>query len=110
MLRKSFPVHASNHPTNAPRPDNLFDTDCNLSNGGGSLGIGTRITEANFATNASAGDPNPAVSDEPTLEIYFSQAYQLYNKGKKGYGSAVVANSKSYEPTPNGTIFVQGAQ
>ena len=95
--------------TNPLDPDNLFDTGCNLSNGGGSLGIGTRITEVNFASNGAAGDPNPAVIDEPTLEIYFSQAYQLYNAKKKGYGTAVVTNSKSYEPTPSGTIF-QGAQ
>lgn len=97
-------------PTSPIDPDNLFDTSCNLMNGGGSLGIGTRITEANFATNQAAGDPNPAVSDEPTLETYFAQAYQLYNSGFNGYGTGVIAHSKSFEPTPSGTIFAQGAQ
>lgn len=91
-------------------PDNLYDTACNLENGGGSLGIGTRITENNFASGSVAKSTSPSVNDEPSLEALFSNAYQLYNKKKKGYGDSVISNAQSFEPGPTGTIFTTGGQ
>jgi hypothetical protein len=91
-------------------PDNLFDTTCNLNGGGGSLRMGTRITAKHFAGKYVAKSTNPSVPDGSTLEGLFSQAYQLYNSGKAGYGANVIATSKTVEPNPTGTIFTTGGQ
>jgi hypothetical protein len=94
--------------TNPKDPDNLFDTSCNLDHGGGSLGLGTRITDGNFANYA--GSTNPTVNGESDLESLFDQAYQEYNRNKDGYGDHVIANTKLYEPNPTGSIFNAGGQ
>lgn len=91
-------------------PANLYDTNCNLAKGGGSLHIGALITEKNFAGGSVAGNTSPSVSDEPNLETLFSDAYQLYNKRKTGYGDGVVSNAQSFEPKPTGTILITGGQ
>jgi len=88
-------------------PDNLYDTACNLANGDGSLGIGTRITERNFASDNGA---SPSVAGESQLESLFSDIYQLYHHGKDGYGNSVVTNARSFEPNQNGNIFTAGGQ
>lgn len=101
---------ASCGPVNQLDPDNLFDTTCNLDNGGGSLGIGTRITEKHFARKTVAGSRSPSANDEASLEALFSNAYQLYDKAKSGYGDEVISNGQNYEPNPTGTIFNTGGQ
>lgn len=98
---------ASCGPTNPIDPDNLFDTQCNLASGGGSLGIGTRLTEMNFE---SAHGANALVTDESELELFFLDAYQHYDPGKAGYGGTVIANTRAFEPNPSGTIFTSGGQ
>jgi len=98
---------ASCSATDPKDPDNLFDTRCNLANGGGSLGIGTRYTEGNFASKSGV---TPSLTNEPSLETAFSQAYQMYNAYKDGYGNTVIANTKLFEPNPANTIFTTGGQ
>jgi len=94
-------------PSDLLDPDNLFDTSCNLAHNGGSLGIGTRITERNFVGQNSA---SPSVANESALEALFVNAYQRYDPGKTGYGSTVISNTRSFEPNPTGTIFGSGEQ
>jgi hypothetical protein len=84
-----------------------FDTACNLANKGGSLGIGTRITEGNFVNSYGT---SPSATDESQLEMIFSMVYQQYNSSLGGYGDSVIANSQSYEPSPTGAIFSPGGQ
>jgi len=98
---------ASCGPTDPKDPDNLFDTSCNLANGGGSLGIGTRITEKNFAAKSGV---TPSLTNEPGLDTGFLNAYQMYNPKKDGYGNTVIANTQRFEPKPTGTIFTIGGQ
>jgi hypothetical protein len=93
--------------TDPKDPDNLFDTECNLASGGGSLGIGTRYTEGHFASQSGV---TPSLTNEHTLETSFSKAYQKYNPKKDGYGNTVISNSSSFEPNPTGTIFATGGQ
>lgn len=88
-------------------PDNLFDTECNLANGGGSLGIGTRLTEKNFANISGV---TPSLTGEPGMEKAFVNAYQMYNSKKGGYGAQVISNTQSFEPNPTGAIFTTGGQ
>jgi hypothetical protein len=94
-------------PADLRDPDNLFDTPCNLANGGGSLGIGTRLTEKNFANYPGV---TPSLTNEPSLEAAFSNAYQKYNSGMTGYGAHVISNTRSFEPSPTGAIFATGGQ
>jgi hypothetical protein len=94
-------------PTDLMDPDNLFDTTCNLYNGGGSLGVGTRITEKSFASNNST---SPSVTGEPAFERLFLNAYQKYDPGEPGYGNSVITNTKRFEPGPTGNIFTTGGQ
>ncbi len=77
-------------------------------NGGGTLGLGTRITTNNFTSEA--GSKNPSVNTESTLESLFDQAYQDYNSSSDGYGDGVIANTLLYEPNPVGSIFSVGGQ
>jgi hypothetical protein len=88
-------------------PDNLFDTVCNLKSSGGSLGIGTRSTETNFAALVGA---TPSMAAEANLETTFAQAFQIYNSGFNGYGTFVKDNAQHFEPNPTGTIFSSGGQ
>jgi hypothetical protein len=89
-------------------PDNLFDTTCSHNSGGGSLNIGTRITERNFSGKWGS---SPSVPDEATMETtFFSRAYQKYNPGLAGYGADVINKARKYEPIPLGAIFTTGGQ
>lgn len=83
-------------------PDNLFDTECNLQHKGGSLGIGTRMTQRNFIHK---NGQSPAVTSEASLEKLFSAAYQKYNLGRSDYGQLVLTQTQSVEPLASSSIF-----
>ena len=94
-------------------PDNLFDTDCSLTNHSGSLGIGSRYTVHNFITLSGR---SPSMASESNFEQLLIPAYQLYNKNFTNktdallYGEDVINKSKNHEPNPAGTIFTTGGQ
>lgn len=87
-------------------PSGLYDTICNLQNGGGSLGLGTQKVEAAFINRFGA---TPNLSGLASFSNSLASAYQLYNRRKLGYGSGVVARSANFLPTSGRTIFNSGA-
>lgn len=86
-------------------PSGLYDTTCNLTNGGGSLGVGTRKVRGDFSKKYG---PSPTEDTSSTLESSFTYAYSRYNPGEIGYGGAVISRANDYVPTTSGPIFVLG--
>jgi hypothetical protein len=95
-------------PATAPLdPTGLYDTPCNLENGGGSLQLGTQMVMKEFARHFS---PMPSIDGVGTFETDFTQAYQEYDPGQPGYGTNVIRLSNSYLPVAATTIFALGVQ
>ena len=91
-------------------PYYLFDTECNLAHGGGSLRPGTHMLITDFATRQIAGSRNPRIADEQHLEALFGRAYKRYDPDLKGYGPSVLHHARSYEPIPSASIFSTGVK
>jgi hypothetical protein len=83
-------------------PTGLYDTTCNLQNGGGSLGLGTQKVKNAFINLFT---PTPNVQTPASFSNALAGAYQLYNRAKRNYGPDVVARSASFLPASSRSIF-----
>ena len=86
-------------------PSGLYDTTCNLTNGGGSLGLGTRKVRKAFSDQFNS---QPLEDTPNSLSHDFTKAYQRYNINKTGYGADVISRSDGYSPTTSAGIFTSG--
>lgn len=88
-------------------PTGLYDTACNLLNGGGSLGLGT--TKVKNAFISDNGD-TPSLDGVASFFDSLEGAYQSYNRAKTGYGEGVVSGSQHFPPMSSRAIFNSGGQ
>jgi hypothetical protein len=94
----------------ARNPSLLFDTPTNLTNGGGSLQLGTDELRKEFTTaNPNLDSANPAIQSSDDLLAAFKNALNRYNHGSTNdsppYGSGVLSDSLPYTPVLQSTIF-----
>jgi hypothetical protein len=87
-------------------PSGLYDTPCNLQNGGGSLGVGAKKVRLSFIDQFTS---MPTISGMAGFLSRMKDAYEAYNPGEKKYGSDVIAFSQTFLPVSDRKIFGSGA-
>lgn len=89
----------------ARNPSLLFDSNANLTAGGGSLTLGSNYVRRLFQRVNPTLSLEPAFSSKGTFEQAFLNAFQAYNVYREGYGGAILGASSKYEPLPSTGIF-----
>lgn len=90
-------------------PYYLFDTPCNVYNGGGSLTPGTRVLLGKYRYGGGhIRSLNPKFKNIQQLVAFFAEFYQNYNSRLSGYGQDIVKKSTNYYPVPLRRIFPKG--